>query len=284
MNLRRRGHADSLELLLNTMCNTFGGIVMISLVMALLAGDTSSEEAASSRAANWQQQIDQATAALGEASRLQATLAANQSEATDRLALSAEVSKLAERVKADQQIAQSNRAQVASMPVLDPDATKNLLERKSALANELRAANEQLERFKQAHGRTLRLPRERATGKKPFYFIVRYGRIYPIQILLNNERSLNTETIEWSETAEGRAAMPRREIPPNNNVPTFARQIRDLPIQTYSIHFLVYEDSFPAFLNARQLPLQAGYDTGWEFLPSDRPVLFSSGGEAPPAL
>ena len=52
----------------------------------------------------------------------------------------------------------------------------------------------------------------------------------------------------------------------------------------YSIHFLVYDDSFPVFLNARQVPLGRGYDTGWEFLPQGQAVVFSSRGEAPPAL
>src|SRR4051812_5865946 len=103
MSLRRRGHTDSLELLLNTMCNTFGGIVMISLVMALLAGDTSSDEAAAARASDWQRQISQANAALEEARQLQSTLGANQSDATNRLALSAEMRALQERIQREQQ-------------------------------------------------------------------------------------------------------------------------------------------------------------------------------------
>jgi hypothetical protein len=37
-------------------------------------------------------------------------------------------------------------------------------------------------------------------------------------------------------------------------------------------------------LAARQVPMARNYDTGWEFLPEDRPVIFSSRGEAPPAL
>lgn len=39
MRLRRQKPKDSLDLLLDTMCNTFGGIILIAILVALLAGN-----------------------------------------------------------------------------------------------------------------------------------------------------------------------------------------------------------------------------------------------------
>ena len=36
--------------------------------------------------------------------------------------------------------------------------------------------------------------------------------------------------------------------------------------------------------SAHQIPLARNFDTGWEFFTEDRQVIFSSSGEAPPAL
>ena len=40
----RDGGGDSLDLLLDTMCNLFGGIVFVALLVALLAGDGASKK------------------------------------------------------------------------------------------------------------------------------------------------------------------------------------------------------------------------------------------------
>jgi hypothetical protein len=49
MNIRRRSLTDSLQLLVDTICNLFGSIVIISLLMSLLSKDTSTDAGGGAR-------------------------------------------------------------------------------------------------------------------------------------------------------------------------------------------------------------------------------------------
>lgn len=286
MSLRRQMHYDSLQLMLDSTCNTFGGFIMISLLMALLSGDTLSNSSTAEQTADRAKQIQQLQSDIVAAQAFQAQMQTNLQAASSLIALATERDSLQKQVESDQLVAKSNLTVAATVASTAPEAiptdTSDL--RKTTLLAEIKVLNEQLDRTRQLHQRQLRLPRERVTSKRAFYFIVRYGRIYPIHVLQGGARSLNTETIRWTASADGKVATPVRDAPPSLSVPPFALQLRDIPKETYAIHFLVYDDSFATFLAARQLPLAAGFDTGWEFFNAERPVIFSAGGEAPHAL
>jgi hypothetical protein len=283
-SLRRHRPGDSLDLLLDTMCNMFGGIIIISLLMALLSRDPAAESAGIERAAAHAREIQQAREELARAQTLQAPLQERLKFSAPLVALAAQREELRKRAELDRAAAQSNNALASISVPTEPSAIETNAAQKAALTGEIKQLNDQLERAQQSRQRQLRLPRERDTGKQAFFFVARYGRIYPIHTFQNGERELNNETIHWTSDGDARTANPLRELPANTAIPNFVRLLRDIPRQTYTIHFLVYDDSFPAFLAARQLPLNAGYDTGWEFLDSSRDLTFSSGGSAPPAL
>ncbi len=46
------------------------------------------------------------------------------------------------------------------------------------------------------------------------------------------------------------------------------------------IVFLVRDDNFNIFRKARQIADTAGFDTGWELLGIDEPIMFGEGGTA----
>jgi hypothetical protein len=284
MNIRRRSLTDSLQLLVDTICNLFGSIIIISLLMALLSKDTSPEAAAQARAANWKTEIQQAQSNLDEARRLQSTLTLSNPDEAQKLALAAEISGLRSITASNLAIIRSNSTSAVAPP--QNVSVEDLLTRKLALESDVTDITNQLSRLKQASTRQLRLPRERATGKKTYYFICRFGKIYPVHLMRDGQRELNTQTLDWRQTPAGETAIPRRELgfDPATGLAAFSRLFNEIPAQTFSIHFLVYNDSFPAFLTARQIPLARNFDTGWEFLIEDQPVVFSSRGEAPPAL
>jgi hypothetical protein len=278
MSRRRQHQPDSLELLLDTMCNTFGGIIMIALLIALLSRDASSENA-TDHIQRLLESIEQRTA---EAQQLQQRLQISEPETTAAFELLTQRDELRRSTETERQTIQSNNTALAAMPQVDPAEAERLVAQLQAKTNEVQTLQQQIEREMQARQRALRLPRERATGKKTYYFIVRFGRIYPVHAMRDGRRELNTQTLDWRQTAGGETATPKAGL--GFDVPTFARLFAEIPAQTYSIHFIVYNDSFPIFLAARQVPMARNYDTGWEFLPEDRPVIFSSRGEAPPAL
>jgi hypothetical protein len=284
MNIRRRSLTDSLQLLVDTICNLFGSIIIISLLMALLSKDTPTDATTSERAQNWKKQVQQTQSELDEARRLQTTIASNPGD-KQRLTLAGEINQLKNLTSSNLALIQSNttRLPITSLPSV---SIEDMLARKSTLESELASATNQLNQSKLGNTRQLRLPRERATGKKTYYFICRFGKIYPVHLMIEGRRERNTQTIDWRETPDGEIATPRREVgfDPVTGLQMFARLFVEIPPQTYSIHFLVYNDSFPAFLAARQIPLARNFDTGWEFFIEDRPIVFSSRGESPPAL
>ena len=274
---RRQQQPDSLELLLDTMCNTFGGIIMIALLIALLSRDASSESRP--QETRQMQSIEQQ---ISEAEQLQRRLKTNDPAAAATLELLTQRDELRQTIDVTQQTIQSNNTTLASMPVIDPTVMEQLVREFQSRTNELQKLEEQIDRDMEARQRVLRLPRERASGKRTYYFIVRYGQIFPVHVMREGARALNTQSLEWRETAGGESAIPRRGQ--GLDAASFARMLTAIPAQTYSVHFLAYNDSFPTFIGIRQVPLARNYDTGWEFLPEDKPVIFSSRGEAPPAL
>jgi hypothetical protein len=244
----------------------------------------SPEAAARTRAENLKADVQKAQSNLDEARRLQTSLAAPNDDDAKRLALAAQIAEL-KAINASNVAALGSNSTIAvsAAPTI---SIEDLLAKKSAVQSDLAEITNQLARLKQASTRQLRLPRERATGKKTYYFICRFGKLYPVHIMRDGQRELNTQTLDWRETSAGETAVPRRELgfDPASGLAAFTRLFTEIPPQTFSIHFLVYNDSFPAFLAARQVPLARNFDCGWEFLPEDQPVVFSSRGKAPPAL
>jgi hypothetical protein len=286
MNIRRRSLTDSMQLLVDTICNLFGSIIIISLLMAVLSKDSSPEAAARERASKISTEIRQTQTQLDEERRLQSNLTPPDADEMRRLAIAGEIAELKGVTASNLAAIRSNSAPVIHPGAQQTFSIEDLQSQKSALQTDLADLTNQLARLKQSSTRQLRLPREHATGKKTYYFICRFGKIYPVHIMREGQRELNTQTLDWRQTAAGESAVPRRELgfDPATGLQAFTRLFNEISGQLFSIHFLVYPDSFPAFLNARQIPLERNFDTGWEFLTEDEPIVFSSRGEAPPAL
>lgn len=69
MNLRRQRPSDSLDMLLDTMCNTFGGIILLAVLVTLL---TSRERHGSAATASDTQEMLQRRLAMAQANLQQA--------------------------------------------------------------------------------------------------------------------------------------------------------------------------------------------------------------------
>jgi hypothetical protein len=283
MNIRRRSLTDSLQLLVDTICNLFGSIIIISLLMAVLSKDTP-PDATADQSAEIQRQIQDTKTNLDEARRFQSTIQPTAEDA-QRLALADKITELKTVVSSNLALIQTNASATNTPVAVIP--VELLLAQKTNLESQLAAFTNQMDRVRQANTRQLRLPRERATGKKTYYVICRFGKIYPVYVFREGQRERNAQTVTWGQAPfGGDTATPRRDLglDPATSLAGFARVFAELPPQTYAVHFLVYPDSFPAFLAARQVPLNRNYDTGWEFYTEDRTVVFSSRGSAPPAL
>jgi len=286
------------------MCDAFGGIILLAVLVTLL---TSNERQGHAAAFADTQEMLQRRLALAETD-LQQSLqlsASLQSKANDerwksQLALLATRKELEATIQNARDTVALNNQELDSANSADPAERLKFLNaqlaaaqaRKLELQNSVNAAEENSKRLQQRvealnrqvtvkydeSVRSLRLPKEHQTGKDVRYIIVQYGSVYPCR---NPDLSRNEISINWTSHLDDETAHPIR-----GKGIDLARNPRDL--ETYFkiqskdsvyIAFLVFEDSFPTFLRAKQMAVASGLAYGWEAFQNEHgPVTFGENG------
>jgi hypothetical protein len=306
MNLRRKMPSDSLYLLLDTLCNAFGGIILLAVLVVLLTSKEKSQSTTSSDSQEMlQRRLDLAQANLQQSLQLSVSLQAKADDGKWKkqvALLSTRKGLQNELQQIHESIAQSNKELEVSSAA-DPAERLKFLNSQFAAAqarkletqNSLAAAEENSKRLKQRLNdldkqavtlinesqRPLRLPREYQTGKRVIYVIARYGRIY---LCRNSDLSRNETDINWTSSLDSETAEPIRGkgIDPILNPGVVRSFLNNQSRETIYMVFCVFEDSFPDFLRAKQITVDAGFAYGWEpFRNQDSPVSFSSVGHTP---
>jgi hypothetical protein len=306
MNLRRKTPPDSLYLLLDTLCNAFGGIILLAVLVVLL---TSKEKTQSSKAADSQEILQRRLAIaqtdLQKSQQLAVSLKAkaNDERFKQQVALLSTRKDLQDAIQQTRDTDAQNSKDLDTANAVDPSERLKFLNAQLAAAqahkleakNSLAAAEENTNRLKQRLAdmerqvtakldelqKPLRLPKEHETGKRVIYIIVRYGHIY---LCRNYDLSRNETDIDWTTTLTGETAEPRRGmgIDPTGSTAGLINFFKNMSDDSVYVAFCVYEDSFPAFIRAKQLASDCGLAYGWEpFQISDGPVSFGAVGHTP---
>jgi hypothetical protein len=210
-------YTNSLEMLLDTMCNMLGAIVFIALMVALMAQDTPAPPSA----------FYQAQAA--QFSNDLAALTASNST------VEAELQKILLRLQ---------------NPHLHPET--NLM----------------------------RLPNIANTTNQAWPVIVRYGRLYPLEVLpadgrgapARNNRTLNRQA-RYVEPRPGQGAEPEA------GATEMAEAFKAGGRTNFYFAFWVYDDSFDAFVRAREAATRLGFQYGWKPLPQNERLQLGTQGE-----
>ena len=306
MNLRRQHSGDSLDMLLDTMCNTFGGIILLAVLVTLLTSREEKEKPATT--SGTQEMIHRrlvtAQFNLQQSIELQKQL---EIKAKDER-WKAKVSLISTRRNIQDEI--NTIRKLSQDGIIELDASKSIdpAERMKSLNNQLSevqrkhiesqnnlvTSQDNLKRLKirltsleeqvfdtvKKSQRQLRLPKEHETGKRVTYIIIRFGRLYPCRDI---DYSRNEVDLEWTSKNDGELAEPiaGKGIDPNNEIARFKAYLNNLSENSVYIAFCVYADSFPAFIQAKQLTLESGLSFGWEPFRLSQPVIFSSVGHTP---
>jgi hypothetical protein len=306
MNLRRRKPHDSLYMLLDTMCNAFGGIILLAVLVVLLTSRERSQSATTSETQEMlQRRLALAQADLEQSRQLAASLRARAGDDRwkEQMALLSTRKELQDTLERTRDTVAQNTRELDAAGAADPSERLKALNtdlaaaqgRKLDAQNSLTAADENIQRLKQRMAamagqitaklkdlqRQLRLPREHDTGKRITYLIARYGHIYPCR---NVDLSRNEVDISWSTKFDGEIAEPIRGkgIDPIANARALEAYFSGQPKDNVYVVFCVFEDSFPAFIRARQLGVDGGITYGWEpFRFTDGPVVFTEHGHMP---
>ncbi|MCX6881378.1 MAG: hypothetical protein NTV12_02535 [Verrucomicrobia bacterium] len=307
MSLRHQRPSDSLDLLLDTMCNTFGGIIMLAVLVTLLSSRERQErpETPSDTEEMLQRRLNLAQANLQKALQLQTTLQTkvNDPRWKSQLPLLATRQQLQDEVKVLRDLASRKAKDLSVTANDDPSARMKQLvseltmaqARKVEAQNSVDAAKENVKRLtvrladlgKQTTARVnesqrqLRLPKEHKTDKKSRYVIAKYGKIY---ICRDSDSSQNKADMKWISRSGGDdEAQPKQEkgIDPMANPAALTSYFAGQSAESVYIAFVVYGDSFPAFLHAKRIAINRGLSYGWEPFQESRVVIFSKEGHDP---
>ena len=302
MSLRRQKSKDSLDLLLDTMCNTFGGIILIAILVALLSGGPL-QLAPPTAETEVVQLREQARTELQRLQLVSAQLHQHiQAEGLDR-----RVELLRQRETAQTRIAALTRQLKTEQVHLHNLEAQNPRERQAAVEMELEQLEEQAAKIQQtadglqgdiatrqhslvrmqAQTRSvlessvlrLRYPKERFTSKHRYYVLVKYGRLYPTE-LPGGER--NRRTIDWTERGDDSLARPRAAagIDPAGNPGQAEAVFAELNSASRYIAFIVSPDSFATFSAAQRYCVRHDLEFGWSPT-TESYTAFSSTGKNP---
>jgi hypothetical protein len=302
MNLRRKTPPDSLYLLLDTLCNAFGGIILLAVLVVLLTSKEKSQSATRSDSQEMlQRRLVIAQADLRQSLQLAATLKAkaNDPHWKQQLSLLSSRKELQDAIHQIRDAVVQNSKELEAANAADPAERLKLLNAELATAqahhlevkNSLAAAEENITRLKQRWSdmerqvtakldelqRPLRLPKEHDTGKRVVWIIVRYGHIYPCR---NADMSRNEADINWITEPDGETAEPirGRGIDPVQNPGELNNYFNQQSREEIYFAFNVFEDSFPAFIQAKEIAIKNGLAYGLDFQRvADGPVHFTRG-------
>jgi hypothetical protein len=307
MNLRRRKPHDSLYMLLDTMCNAFGGIILLAVLVVLLTSKEKTQNAAAADSTEMlQRRVALAQTNLQQSLRLIASLHAKAGDARWKTQVSLLVTRqqLEDEIKLIRELAAQNAkeldANAGSDPAerlkkLDAQIVENEVkkleaqnkiaaseEEKKRVMEQLAALEKQMAEVTKLSQRDLRLPREHDTDRQVAYAIVLYGRIY---LCRNVDMTRNETDINWTDKSGVEYADPKKTkgLDPIANESQLRAYFTAQAHNSVYVVFIASQDSFPAFIRAKQLAVENGLPYGW--VPwrrgLDGDLSFSSNGNMP---
>ncbi|MBM3861772.1 MAG: hypothetical protein FJ395_19285 [Verrucomicrobia bacterium] len=293
MSHREHDVKDSLDLLLDTMCNAFGGIVLIAILVALLSNEVRRNDETHRikelGTEMLQRRIAQVESDLAAARQYQDNLngqlqGSSVSNATalleQREILHGEFLTSTNNITKTQ--AAQGAAQEASAQSAD-DRARALRGQVAALSrqltseqNTLAATRQNVDRLQQRmtslqteerKNKTrnvvqLRLPKEQVQSKRTFPVIIRYDQVYFVYDTTRS-RQRNTYGLEFEEISDGDIkVLPIRGR--GIDLRSAVNLLHTVSNQEFYFVCWTYGDSFRTFNQFKQLITRAGFDYGWK--------------------
>jgi len=292
---------SSLELLLDTICNMFGSVILITLLIVIITSDIphsheqkrhnnpnkdeldrlidvadkkidalrldlakypDSNTSNSTDDSNIQNEIDRKIAILNEIRNQQGNAPQNVGDWIKNINIQIEFNK--------SQISQAN---------ISINATEN---RRSTLESERNALIEFSNRETKRRSDQVRLPKESDTSKSAYYVFCKYGLIYPQYLFDRRGEAIPNPSVnkirEDSTSIEYVPIIGKGSPPTENDI---AALLSNLPTNYY-IACNLYPDSIEAFKQLRKYAAKAKIDIGWKPASPDQRLVFTTENGVPP--
>jgi hypothetical protein len=128
----------------------------------------------------------------------------------------------------------------------------------------------------------MRLPNLANTTRQPWFVIMQYGKVYPLDVLSSDSRALpvvNNQAVLYEARAGYVETRPGKGDAPESGVAQMVQAFQANSKTNYYFTFLVYDDSFDAFVRARETAMKLGFQYGWEPLPENQRLELGRHGE-----
>lgn len=277
MKHRSKGDVSSLDMLLDTVCNTFGGICFIALLVSIISANLPMGEGDQSdmqikvieqdmRLENLTRERDTLMAALEIQEKTLSHKSTNQaayviSEKLDNLVKDkGEANTLEASLRRKLAELLSDNARLAA----ETQQAGRELERLKTLNEELKSKEN---KARQDTVQVVRLPMEHSTSRKPFHVFIVKNRIYPLFDTTYGVRE-NEEHCTFTELGSEEIEISPR---PGAGIP-IPSDLRNMPFLSQMVqlmsdkHFLnVYVDgeSFGSFCKIRNIMIASGFPYNW---------------------
>jgi len=276
--------SDSLDMLLDTMCNTFGGIILIALLISLLARDEPTPSTPTESGVSADQRRQDYLQAVQHHEQLEREYA----KAAPTLALLEQVAKLREQVElatATHADVQKNAAEWERKVREAQEAKRRLVSQLSDLNRHIEVATEDLTNVVTKKAGEIRVPmRRKASGQMSWNVVVKGGRLFPVETMVQGQMQLNRSLFNITQVppfGTDLEPIPDRGIQIKGNIEAFRRLLMSVSPKRYVVMFPLYGDSFSDFPALRDMVVEKGF--GYDVLllaPGERLVAGPGGGAA----
>jgi hypothetical protein len=310
-NRRLSNQSDPLELMLDTLSNVFGGIILISCLLALIPRNQSRVSISIESQAHGEmieRRLSAAKEQLAEADTAIKTLTDQEDMGQGGLNLKRnKLEVLVGKLRGESRVIEDSEISNAELEAMaklgDPEVlgkelerlrriaaekegmSKTIVDKIKFLSDRLDSLVKELEALEGGITQQLRFPRERGGKKNPFPVIVWGGRLYPLATGAN----LSSNPAVAREAIPGRdsiVAKPIRGKGCENPLDDrgFMAGIKAAKKKGGYISIYLYPDSHGIFRELKAALFEEGIGYGIEFVPASQVLVFGSDGTKPPEL
>ncbi|MBT3667876.1 MAG: hypothetical protein HN548_10405 [Opitutae bacterium] len=282
---RADDEGGSLDMLLDTLCNTFGGIILIALLLALSVNKKSVE-----LYDKLVKTDDNKSELIREREQLKNSLLDLKDEnieiledlEDDAYSKREEI----EEIKDNLDDLNSDSSSLEKLAQREREKLKDMIDMESTIEEERLTMEEELSRLeaifehqelskelKKKPYRKVSLPQQKDTRKKPLPVIVAHGKMYPMISLNIGSVEKNEDGLMWNQTPDKRFQVkvdPGKGVDPMNDdaLDLFLSSVRDAPRlvrQDFFLNLFVYSDSenFAIFNKIRDEAVLRKLDYNW---------------------
>jgi len=288
---------DSLELLLDTICNTFGAVIFISILASILAQNSAPDSASPEETTAAIEETYIRQRELSELRRRQQTMEsqlAQQEELIRRFSNEESVS-LALQILQDSQLQAKMSAQKTDAADAIEVTERERLQLERAMQERLKELNEAKSRQTEAannlrnietdHGHTAEVRRVHETTKFGFTFALDNGRLYSVhtsedQNANDMDLMINRDDCEVLEVGGVTTIRPLKTagLPIRGIVSAQQDAKSKLAAvgKLFVVRLFVAKDSFAEFLPVKEAMTELGLEYALEIMPGDDVELFLS--------